>query len=140
MERTLLIGLDTNVLVRFVMEDDQAQVAEAQALFDALAPRKPAYVSLLVLCEFAWTLGRFYKLTRAEVALAVDQVLSMSLIQIERPNVAMEALHHFRGSRADFGDCCMAALGAAAGCEYTYTFDKAAAKLPGMRLLGALQP
>lgn len=121
------------------MEDNPSQVAQAQDFFNNLTVREPAYLSLVVLCEFAWTLGRFYKLTRFEIAIAVEQILNMPVLQVERPNIAKAALHYFRASLADFGDCCICALAEIAGCAYTVTFDKAASKLPGMRLLGSPQ-
>ncbi len=136
MERALLIGLDTNVLVRLVMEDDEGQIEKAQGFFNGLTTRDPAYLSILVLCEFAWTLGRFYKLTRDQVAVAIEQVLNMPSLQIERPHIVRKALQYFRASRADFGDCCIGVLAETAGCVYTVTFDRDASKLPGMHLLG----
>ena len=137
MEGANLIGLDTNVLIRFVMEDDHVQVEQAQSLLDTLTTRDPGYISLVVLCELAWVLGRFYNRTRPEVASAVEHVLSASNLHVERASIARNALQQFRVSRADFGDCCICAIADSAGCEYTVTFDKAAARLPGMRLLGA---
>jgi predicted nucleic-acid-binding protein len=134
-EDALLIGIDTNILIRFVLEDDPMQAVQIQAFFDTFTPREPGYISLVVLCEFAWVLGRFYRRTRGDVAAVIEQVLNISALEIERAGVAQKALKQFRNSRADFGDCCIAVIAEAAGCNYTLTFDEAAAKLPGMRLL-----
>ena len=139
MEREPLIGVDTNVLLRFILFDDPIQSVRAREFFGSLTARNGGYISLLVLSECAWTLARVYKFDRAQVAGRVEQILDTSMLEVERPAVAQRALNLYRISKADFGDCCIAALGTAAGCDYTYTFDKAAAKLPGMRLLGASQ-
>ncbi len=119
------------------MEDDCVQVEQAQNFFNTLTAQDPGYISLVVLCEFAWVLEHFYKRSRSEVALAVEQLLSVTNLQVERAAIARSALDHFRVSRADFGDCCISTIADSAGCRYTVTFDKDAAKLPGMRLLGA---
>ncbi len=127
--------MDTNLLLRFVLDDDAMQVSQVQDVVDTLTSRNPAYVSLLVLCEFAWTLARVYRRPRFEVAAGVETLLNMPNLEVERADIALDALAQYRNSHADFGDCCIASLGSAAGCAYTLTFDKAASKLPGMRLL-----
>lgn len=136
MEGTTLIGIDTNVLLRFVLRDDAIQFAQARALFGSLSFRNAGYISLLVLCEFAWTLGRSSRYKRSEIANAVEQILGMAEVVVEQESAVRNALKHFRASRADFGDCCIAALASAAGCDWTATFDKQASRLPSMRLLG----
>ena len=125
------------MLVRFLTRDDPIQAAQARAFFSSVGARHGAYISLLVLAETAWTLARSYRLGRAEIGDKIEEILNVAVFEIERPDIAQQALIVFRESRADFGDCCISVLAQAAGCEYTYTFDKAAAKLPGMRLLGA---
>ena len=136
MEGESLIGIDTNVLLRFVLRDDPIQSQQAKELFAAFAPRDQGYLSLIVLCEFAWTLGRFYRYGRAEIAETLEQILRMTALEVEHPALAQRALDRFRASRADFGDCCIGVLAETAGCAYTVTFDRDASKLPGMRLLG----
>ena len=131
--------MDTNLIVRFIAEDHDSQVDEVQRFLDERTARNPAYVSTVVLCEVAWTLARVYRRSRADVAAALEKILSMPIVQVERGDLAAEAVKMYRGSRADFGDCCIAALASLAGCEYTLTFDKDASKLPGMRLLGDSQ-
>jgi predicted nucleic-acid-binding protein len=101
----------------------------------ALTPREPGYVSLLVLCEFAWVLAVTYRRPRAEIASQLAGILNAGSLRVEQEGLASAALEQFRTSRADFADCCISALAAAAGCQHTVTFDRAAAKLPGMRLL-----
>ena len=135
MERTALIGIDTNILLRFVVEDDPAQASQVQFWLSERSNRDPGFVSLLVLCEFVWVLTTRYRFSRVEVASAVASVLNTEVLAVERAALAQVALQSFLDSKADFADCCIAALAAASGCAYTLTFDRAAAKLPGMRLL-----
>ena len=111
------------------------QALQAQSFFETLTPRDPGFISLIVLCEFAWVLGRSYHRTRVEVVAAVGQLLNIPVFTVERAEIALKALQQFRTSKADFGDCCIGAIAQAAGCDYTVTFDKNAAKLPGMRAL-----
>ncbi len=135
MERAALIGIDTNVLLRFTIDDNQAQADLVQSWLDERSSRDPAYVSLIVLCEFAWVLGTRYSFQRDAIARAVHSVLNTAVFSVERSELVQQALRQFSASRADFADCCIAAFASAAGCVYTLTFDKTASKLPGMRLL-----
>ncbi len=131
----VLIGVDTNILLRFVLKDEPTQASLAGNWMEALSPRSPAFVSLPVLCEFASVLARIYREPRSGVAESIAALLGTSVLHVERPDIVREAVEHFTQSGADFTDCCIAALAKSAGCEYTITFDKAAAKLPDMRLL-----
>ena len=131
--------MDTNLLLRFVLDDDAVQSRQVRAFLSSRTTFDPGYISLITLCEFAWVLTRFYRLPRATVADTVEAILNMANIEVERAAIVQRAVGHFRESQAGFGDCCIASFGEAAGCEYTFTFDKAAAKLPDMRLLGAPQ-
>ncbi len=135
MERALLIGLDTNVLLRFMVQDDLAQTSLVQTWLDKRSTREPGFVPILVLCEFVWVLTTRYRFPRAEIASAITAILNTEVLIVERAALVQTALQQFRDSRADFADCCIAALATTAGCSYTLTFDQAAAKLPGMRLL-----
>lgn len=135
MEWRALIGVDTNILLRYVLEDDLHQTDLVEAWLRNRSDREPGYVPLLVLCEFAWTLAKFYRRPRAEIGRGVAAILNMSVLTVERAEIAQRALEQYLASNADFGDCCIAVLAGAAGCDHTLTFDKAASKLPGMRLL-----
>lgn len=130
-----MIGMDTNILLRVILEDDAAQSRQVRVFLEKRTALDPGYVSLITLCEFAWVLTRFYRLSRAAVADALDALLHMENIEVESAEVVQQAVASFRATQAGFSDCCIAAFGANAGSEYTFTFDKAAAKLPGMRLM-----
>jgi predicted nucleic-acid-binding protein len=130
-----VIGLDTNVIVRYVMQDDARQAAQATRLIESLTPERPGFLSLTTVVELGWVLESAYGLTRAELSEAFESVLRTQELVVEDASVVWQALRLFRATRADFADCLIARGGAAAGCEQTMTFDRAAAKDAVMTLL-----
>lgn len=130
-----MIGLDTNVLVRYFQRDDPAQTEKASALIESFTAERRGFITVGVLMELEWVLASSYKIGRGEVAEILLRLLLSREIAIEQAPVVWEALRVFRASNADFSDCVIERVGAAAGCEYTLTYDKAAARSAGMRLL-----
>lgn len=130
-----MIGLDTNVLVRYFQRDDPAQTEKASVLIESFTAERRGFVASSVLIELAWVLVSRYKVSRGEVSEIIQRLLLSQEIIIEQASIAWEALRTYRASSADFSDCFIERIGAAAGCDYTVTYDKAAAKTAGMRLL-----
>ncbi|MFT4112365.1 PIN domain-containing protein [Silvibacterium sp.] len=130
-----MIGLDTNVLVRYLLKDDPEQVIRVRSLMHSLSVTNPGFISLITLAETAWVLSRTYSFDRDRIAEAISALLHTQELMLEQREAVRTALHAFEESRADFSDCLIAQLGHHAGCEYTVTFDRHAAKLPGMKLL-----
>jgi predicted nucleic-acid-binding protein len=130
-----VIGLDTNVLVRYVMQDDPKQSPKASRLIESLTPDAPGFVSLVALSELAWVLTACYDLTREQVAQALEALLRAKEIVLDRAEQVSQALRTFRASSADLADCLIERTAAAAGCEKTMTFDTGAAKGAGMTLI-----
>ena len=131
-----MIGLDTNVLVRYFTEDDSTQARLAARLIEnQLTSHAPGYVSCIVLVELVWVLLRSYQAPRATIVEIIEGLLSSPHIVIEHKSVARRALQVYRDSGGDFADSLIAQLNLDAGCESTITFDRAAAKLSGFRLL-----
>lgn len=130
-----MIGLDTNVLVRYVMQDDPKQSAKATKLIESLTPETPGFVPLIALVELVWVLTSCYELTRGQVGQALDALLRAKEIVLDRAEQVSQALRVFGASSADFADCLIERTSAAAGCERTMTFDVAAAKATGMTLV-----
>jgi predicted nucleic-acid-binding protein len=122
-----MIGLDTNVLLRLGDEREPAQRARAIALLHTQG-RAGSYVNSIVLSEFAWTLGRRYKLTRDDVADRLAIVLAAPEFVVANPSEAARALERYRVGPADFADYFLAEMNRAAGCTNTATFDIAALK------------
>ena len=131
-----MIGLDTNVLVRFFAQDDPQQSRAARSLINGKLTRDhPGYVAAIVLAEFAWVMKRLYDADRGEVAAAIEGLLTSPVITVEHKPLIWKALSDLRASSIDFSDCLIKHVNAAAGCEVTCTFDRTAAKLAGFRLL-----
>lgn len=130
-----MIGLDSNVLVRYLTQDDPVQSRRANQLVDAaLAAGEALYLNHVVLCELSWVLARAYDYGRVELANAIEKILSAAQLEFEDRNSLWQALAGFRGSSADFADCLIGAKNTGAGCSSTLTFDKRAGGLPQFRL------
>ena len=130
-----MIGLDTNVLVRYLMQDDARQSAKASALMESLSAEQPRFVSLTALIELVWVLSSAYAHKRAEVATVLDTLLRSAALRIERSELAWRALKLFGSGSVDFADCLIAISCSANGCTRTMTFDRSAARA-GMTLIG----
>jgi predicted nucleic-acid-binding protein len=129
-----MIGLDTNVVVRFLTHDDPPQTAAALRLMNSLSPGSPGFVSLVVIAEIVWVLKIRYGYTKKEIEQVLDGLLRSKELVIERAEIVSQALRKFSGSRTDFADCLIERCGNAAGCEHTFTLDRNAAGA-GMRLI-----
>lgn len=130
-----MIGLDTNVLVRYVLQDDPRQSLRASRLIDSLSADEPGFVPVVALVELAWVLGAGYKLPRAQLAAVLETLLRSKELVIDRADLVMQALARFSAGSADFADALIERMAAAAGCTETMTFDQGAAKATGMTLV-----
>jgi predicted nucleic-acid-binding protein len=130
-----MIGLDTNVLVRYLAQDDPKQTAVATRLFGSLSVASPAFVSQVVLAETVWVLQSRYAAAASQIGQVVETLLRTEVIQVERADVAWRALRRFRQGQGDFPDALVAELAHAAGCKKIYSFDRGAVKRSGMTLL-----
>ena len=129
-----MIGLDTNVLVRYFAQDDVEQ-GKATDLIESLTVDRPGYVTQVALVEVVWVLARAYGLERAEIAQVIETALRTKELLIEAAEMIWKALRLYTASSADFADCLIERACHEAGCDYTATFDKTAAKTAGMRLI-----
>ena len=130
-----MIGLDTNVLVRYIMQDDAKQSALANKLIEGLTEDSPGYLSLVAIVEMVWVLESAYELTRQQVTAALRNLLSVNVFKVERVAVVASALRTYAEGTADVADCLIERSSALAGCRCTMTFDRAAAKTGGMVLI-----
>jgi predicted nucleic-acid-binding protein len=130
-----MIGLDTNILVRFFMQDDPAQAAKVNRLFASLTQEHQGYVSLIVLLEMHWVLKKIYRLDRESLADAALSLLSTAQIKVESASIVLSAVRNYKTASVDFEDALIAKLALDAGCDSVYTFDKTAAKQAGMTML-----
>lgn len=130
-----MTGLDTNVLVRYVMQDDPRQSPRATRLIESLSADEPGFVPAVVLVELVWVLSGSYGLERSQVALVLDTLLRSKELVVERAEWVTQALARCAGAGADFADALIERSAAGAGCAATMTFDAGAAKSAGMTLV-----
>ncbi|MDH4390670.1 MAG: type II toxin-antitoxin system VapC family toxin [Aquabacterium sp.] len=131
-----MIAVDTNVLVRLMVNDEPSQAGRAKQLFDAKAGEDGSiWVSDTVLVELVWTLARAYGRSRTELATAVRALASHATLTLESAVAVRAAVDVFEGGAADFSDCLLAAKAQGAGCEHLFTFDKGMRALAGVKLL-----
>ena len=130
-----MIGLDTNVLVRYIMQDDARQSPLATRLVESLTAELPGFVPLVSLVELAWVLSSAYALERAQLVQAFEALLRTQELVVDRAETVWQALRVFQSSSADFADCLIERSAAAAGCDRTMTFDLGAAPRCGMVLV-----
>ncbi len=121
-----MIGLDTNVLVRYLTQDDAKQFQEASALLLGLEKQqRSAYLSTVTLCETVWVLARAYKIDRAEIVGVFEKLLGTSLFVIEDKDAVREAVDLFRAGKGDFADYLVGVRSRNAGSLTVATFDEA---------------
>lgn len=130
-----MIGLDTNVLVRYIMQDDPRQSAKATRLIESLEADRPGFIGMVSIVELYWVLTSCYDLTNDQVLQALDLLLRTRQIVVDRADQVLRALKVFETGKADFADCLIERAAAAAGCEKTMTFDVSAARYAGMTLI-----
>lgn len=139
-----MIGLDTNVLVRYLAQDDPVQGAAAARLIDEeLTPARPGFITLVVLVETCWVLKRLYAATADELITTVADLLNEPHLRIERHDVVRRTLQRLqdgrsrRSGRVGLADGLIAQIALDEGCSHTVTFDRAAARWPGMKLVAS---
>ena len=135
-----MVGLDSNGLVRFIMQDDAKQSANTNKLIASLSAIKPGFIPLIALMQLVWVLECCFQLTRDQLVQALDALLPTKEGVVDRADRVMWALRMFkagtaRHGTADFADCWMERGASSAGCSRTTTFDVAAAKTAGMTLI-----
>jgi predicted nucleic-acid-binding protein len=131
-----VIGLDTNVIVRYLAQDDPRQATAATRLIEgSLSAEARGFVSIVTLAEVVWVMSSNYRAARAAVAEIVEGLLTAPQLAIEKADVIWRALRAFRDSKADFSDAVIVELGRDAGCSKTVTFDRQAAAHPGFEAL-----
>lgn len=128
-----MIGLGTNVIVRYLVQDDPEQSAAASALVEELTETDPGYISLVTVVELYWVLRRAYTVSASRCAELVEGLLNARELRVDHDSVVRAALNDAAG--LDFADAVIAELGRSAGCDHTVTFDQRAARGGAMKLL-----
>jgi predicted nucleic-acid-binding protein len=126
-----VIGLDTNILVRFIVEDHPEQSAIARSVIEALTEADPGYVSLVAMAETVWVLERAYRRVDGEIAAVLERLLQIECLVVQSEQEVFSAMIALKGGTGAFADALIAALDTKAGCRATLTFDRKAMRLPG---------
>ncbi len=131
-----MIGLDTNVLVRYLTQDAPGQAEKANALVAAAeAKREKLHLDVVVLCELVWVLRGAYDLDKDAVCGALEKILAAAQFSINDRDHVREALAQYRAGGGDFADYLLGSRNRSAGCNATVTFDRALKGSPLFRLL-----
>jgi predicted nucleic-acid-binding protein len=130
-----VIGVDTNVLIRYLVRDDPLQFERARDFIKGrLSRAEPGFISNVVLLEAVWVLRRFYRVRGADLAEVLEQLIAADTILVENAQEVAEAVALAKLGH-DVADALISALARKAGCSHTVTFDKKALRLPGFAAL-----
>jgi predicted nucleic-acid-binding protein len=131
-----MTGLDTNVLVRYLTEDDPVQSRRAADLIATVTARGGrCYISAIVLCEMAWVLRGAYDVSKADLLTTLDRILATTQFVVGDKDVVRRGLEAYRSGKADFADYVIGALHASEGCSKTVTFDRRLKGTAGFQIL-----
>ena len=120
-----MIGLDTNVLVRYLTQDEPSQARKATRVIEEGAQEDSAlFITAVVMCELVWVLESAYGYGRDQVAPVLEQILRTRQFCFEEKDLLWQALTDFRAGRGDFSDYLIGRVGTRAGCDHTLTFDR----------------
>ena len=127
-----MIGIDTNVLVRYILNDDPVWSPPAQRFIDEdCTVERPGYVNLVVLAELIWVLNRAPGSDKYKICAVIGDLLLADNLVLERPLLVSGALEAFKSSNANFADFIIAAMNQSADASPTFTIDKNASRQPG---------
>jgi predicted nucleic-acid-binding protein len=130
-----MIGLDTNILVRYLAQDDPVQSPLATDVIERrLTEANPGFISIVVMVETVWVLDRAYGLADRQIAAALEHVLQADTLVVENEQEVFTATIALKEGGGSFADALLGALAARADCTRTLTFDKATSRLPGFEL------
>jgi predicted nucleic-acid-binding protein len=129
-----MIGLDTNVLVRYVTQDDPIQSAKATAwIEERLTRENPGFISVVAMVETVWVLARTYRVNDQDIAATIERLLQADVLVVENEQQVFAAMVTLKENQGPFADALIAALGVKAGCSCTLTFDRRALGLSGFK-------
>lgn len=122
-------------MLRYIRQDDDVQSPLSTQLIESLTESAPGFVSLICLSELYWVMDHTHKYSKQEILQMIRILLSSTSLVFEDEGLVSQALLSYAGGSADFDDCLIAERSRASGCDFVFTFDKAAAKSGIMKLL-----
>jgi predicted nucleic-acid-binding protein len=131
-----MVGLDTNVILRYLLQDDPKQTPLANHIVDqVLSARNPGLISLVTVLEIVWVLRSLLKQTPHEIATHLEHLLAADSLEVQNEQQVFEAAFALKRGTGEFEDALIGALNAWAGCPHTLTFDKRALRMPYFELI-----
>lgn len=131
-----MIGLDTNLLVRFIVQDDPIQTRQVRHIIErTLTEHSPGFISLATILETVWVLESSYRQSGKQVADAIRRILQVETFVIQNEQEVYTAMIALETGLGSFDDALIAALGTWAGCSSTLTFDRKASRMHGFELI-----
>ncbi len=131
-----MVGLDTNVILRYLLQDDPGQTTLVNHVFDeVLSNRNPGFISLVTVLETVWVLRSLLKQTPTEIATHLEHILAADSLEVQNDQQVFEAAFALKRGTGEFEDALIGALNAWAGCPHTLTFDKRALRMPYFQLI-----
>ena len=129
-----MIGLDTNVILRYLLQDDPKQTRQANEIVDRqLSEQTPGFISLVTVLEIVWVLRSLLKQNPSQIASHLENLLTADSLEVQNEQQVFDAVFALKRGTGDFEDALIGALNAWAGCSHTLTFDRKAAQLPRFR-------
>ena len=127
-----MIGLDSNILLRYVTQDDPVQAAPATHVMEhRLTEQDPGFISVVAMVETVWVLERSYRFGSPRIVAAIELMLEAETLVVENEREVFTAMIALKEGRGSFADALIGALCAKAGCSHVVTFDERALRLPG---------
>lgn len=118
-------GLDSNVLVRYIVKDDRKQFERASAYIrKATESGKICFINCVVLCELVWVLESAYEYLKEEITHVLEKILMIKQFEIEAKDIVRQAMHDYQNGKGDFADYLLGRINHVRGCEITATFDR----------------
>ena len=129
-----MTGLDTNVVLRYLLQDDPAQTRRANHIFEQeLSDQNTGFINLVTTLEIVWVLRSLLRQTSAQIALHLENLLAAGSLEIQNEQQVFEAVFALKSGTGEFEDALIGALNTWAGCSHTLTFDRKAARLPSFQ-------
>jgi predicted nucleic-acid-binding protein len=129
-----VIGLDTNVILRYLLQDDPKQSRQANLVFDRqLSEQNPGFISLVTVLEVVWVLRSLLNQNSSQIASHLENLLAADSLEVQNEQQVFDAAFALKRGTGEFEDALIGALNAWAGCSHTLTFDRKAGRLPHFR-------
>jgi predicted nucleic-acid-binding protein len=131
-----MIGLETNIILRYLLQDDPKQTRQANQIIDRqLSGQNPGFISLVTVLEIVWVLRSLLRRDAFQIASDIERLLAADTFEVQNEHQVFEAAFALKRGTGEFEDALIGALNTWAGCSRTLTFDRKAARLPHFQVI-----